>query len=217
MNIEQKIWTFLYSKIGNSFGTAGVMGNLYAESALNPQNLENAYEKRLGYNDASYTAAVDSGKYGNFTRDSAGYGLAQWTYWSRKAALLAYAKAKGTSIGDLDMQLNFLWKELTEDFPGVVAALKAAKSVREASDVFMCKFENPANQSEAAKANRAKYGQGYFAKYVKVKAEVVPVKWYEKSGEWAEAKRLGITDGTRPDDPATRAEVAAMILRAQKL
>ena len=42
-------------------------------------------------------------------------------------------------------------------------------------------------------------------------------KWYEKSGEWAEAKRLGVTDGTRPDEPATRAEVAAMILRAGKL
>lgn len=42
-------------------------------------------------------------------------------------------------------------------------------------------------------------------------------KWYEKSGEWAEAKQLGITDGTRPDDKATRAEVAAMVLRAKKL
>jgi len=42
-------------------------------------------------------------------------------------------------------------------------------------------------------------------------------KWYESSGEWSEAKRLGITDGTRPDDPCTRAEVAAMILRARKL
>ena len=42
-------------------------------------------------------------------------------------------------------------------------------------------------------------------------------KWYETSGEWAEAKKLGITDGTRPEDKATRAEVAAMVLRAKKL
>jgi len=42
-------------------------------------------------------------------------------------------------------------------------------------------------------------------------------KWYEQSGEWAEAKKLGITDGTRPEDQATRAEVAAMVLRAKKL
>jgi hypothetical protein len=38
-------------------------------------------------NDASYTAAVDNGSYTNFTHDFAGYGLAQWTYWSRKQGL----------------------------------------------------------------------------------------------------------------------------------
>lgn len=41
--------------------------------------------------------------------------------------------------------------------------------------------------------------------------------WYIKNGEWDEAKALGITDGTRPDAPATRAEVAAMVLRAIKI
>ena len=64
------------------------MGNLYAESGLNPQNLQNIYEKKLGYSDASYTAAVDNGFYSDFVHDSAGYGLAQWTFWSRKQALL---------------------------------------------------------------------------------------------------------------------------------
>ena len=34
--------------------------------------------------------------------------------------------------------------------------------------------------------------------------------------EWAEAKKAGITDGTRPAGRATRDEVAAMILRATK-
>jgi hypothetical protein len=35
------------------------MGNLYAESGLKPINLQNTYEKSLGYTDAEYTAAVD--------------------------------------------------------------------------------------------------------------------------------------------------------------
>lgn len=39
-------------------------------------------------------------------------------------------------------------------------------------------------------------------------------KWYEK--ELAEAVAAGITDGTRPDDPCTRAEAAVMVLRATK-
>lgn len=39
-------------------------------------------------------------------------------------------------------------------------------------------------------------------------------EWAKK--EWEEAKELGITDGTRPGATATRAEVAAMIMRAIK-
>lgn len=39
-------------------------------------------------------------------------------------------------------------------------------------------------------------------------------EWAEK--EWEEAKELGITDGTRPGAMATRAEVAAMLVRAIK-
>ena len=60
------------------------MGNLYAESGLSPINLENYYENKLDMNDAEYTAAVDNSSYGNFVHDGTGYGLAQWTYWSRK-------------------------------------------------------------------------------------------------------------------------------------
>ena len=38
-NTEEKIWNFLREKIINEYGTAGLMGNLYAESGLNPLNL----------------------------------------------------------------------------------------------------------------------------------------------------------------------------------
>lgn len=40
--------------------------------------------------DAEYTAAVDAGTYTNFVNDKAGYGLAQWTYWSLKQEMLNY-------------------------------------------------------------------------------------------------------------------------------
>ena len=113
---EEKIWNFLKSKGLSDYGAAGLMGNLFAESGLNPQNLQNSYEKKLGHTDASYRAAVDNGSYGNFARDGAGYGPAQWTYHTRKAALLEYAKAAGKSIGDLETQLGFLMKELTEGY-----------------------------------------------------------------------------------------------------
>ena len=162
---EQKIWNYLKAQGLNACGAAGLMGNLYAESGLSPTNLQNTFEKRLGYTDTAYTEAVDSGAYANFAKDSAGYGLAQWTYWSRKANLLSYAQAAGKSIGDLEMQLAFLMKELKESYASVLSALKTAASVREASDIVLTKFERPADQSEAAKIRRAGYGQGYYDKY----------------------------------------------------
>ena len=56
-NNEEKIWNYLKDAGLNDFGTAGLMGNLYAESGLIPNNVENLYEKRLGVTDASHTAA----------------------------------------------------------------------------------------------------------------------------------------------------------------
>ena len=162
---EKRIWDFLMERIGNAFGVAGLMGNLYAESALNPKNLQNTYEKKLGMTDESYTAAVDDGSYSNFVKDAAGYGLAQWTYWSRKQNLLNFAKEKGASIGDLDMQLEFLMKELS-GYSSVLRTLKAAANVQEASDVVLTKYEKPANQSDSVKMKRASYGQKYYDKYI---------------------------------------------------
>ena len=108
-NNAEKIWNFLSGKNLTAYGIAGLMGNLYAESALIPTNLQNSYEKSLGMTDVEYTAAVDSGSYSNFVRDSAGYGLAQWTYWSRKEALLNYAKGTTTNSLKLDM-VSSKWK-----------------------------------------------------------------------------------------------------------
>ena len=163
---EQKIWDVLMSLTGgNAFGAAGLMGNLYAESALNPKNLQQSFEKKLGYTDDSYTEAVDSGRYQGFVRDGAGYGLAQWTYWTRKDCLLAYANKCGVSIGDLDMQLCFLMLELRTNYSGVLDALRAAKNVREASDAVLLQYERPRDQSEAVRVRRAGYGQRYFDSY----------------------------------------------------
>ena len=162
---ESRVWQVLYSKIGNAYGVAGFMGNLFAESGLQPNNLQDSYEGSLGYTDASYTQAVNSGAYGNFKTDSAGYGLAQWTTQDRKTNLLAYAKGQNASIGDLNMQLSFLCSELETKFPDVLEKLKNAKSVREASDYVLIHFEAPADQSESVKAQRSAYGSVYYGRY----------------------------------------------------
>lgn len=164
--IDPKVmWDFFKSKGLNDYGIAGLMGNLQAESGLKPTNLQNTYEKKLGMTDAEYTAAVDAGSYNNFVKDSAGYGLAQWTYWSLKQEMLEYHKKAGKSIGDGETQMTFLCHQLSTSYKSVWSVLQNAKSVREASDAVLLKFERPADQSENAQANRAKLGQAYYDKY----------------------------------------------------
>lgn len=167
-NNEQKIWNYLKAAGLNDCGAAGMMGNLYAESGLFPNNLQNAYEKKLGYTDTTYTAAVDDGSYTEFACDAAGYGLAQWTYSTRKAGLLSFAKEKHKSIGDLELQLDYLMKELKEGYTAVLNILKTASTVMEASNAVLMKFERPADQSEAVQSKRAGYGQKYYNKYANI-------------------------------------------------
>ena len=164
---EARIWSVLYEKIGNPYGTAALMGNLFAESCLRPNNLQDCFESPNGYNDETYTQAVDSGTYAGFASDHYGYGLAQWTVQNRKTELLSFAGERGCSIGDLDMQLAFLCKELDTMFPDVLAKLQSARSIREASDYVLTHFEAPLDQSEPVKGIRASFGAVYFERYYK--------------------------------------------------
>ncbi len=159
------IWDRLYAAIQNPYGVAGVMGNFYAESALRSNNLQNTYEKKLGMTDEQYTAAVDNGSYTNFIHDSAGYGLFQATYWSIKESLLKFAQEKGVSISDWQMQVDWFLQAMKNEYKAIWTVLTTARTVREASDAVLLKFERPADQSEAVQVRRAGYGQTYFDKY----------------------------------------------------
>ena len=187
---EATIWEFLFAKLGNAYGTAGLMGNLFAESGLKPTNLQNTYEKKLDYTDATYTAAVDDGTYDNFVKDCAGYGLAQWTYWSRKQGLLELAKAEGKSIGDLSLQLDYIWKELSEGYGKLLKTLQTATSVTEASTAVLTQYERPADQGEAVQAKRAAFGQTYFDKYAPkpTHPERLTTGFYRVRKTWADKK-----------------------------
>jgi len=171
---EKQVWDFLIGKGLSAFATAGVMGNIRCESNFISTNLQNSFEKKFGVDDLTYTAQVDAGTR-NFI-DSAGYGLCQWTYYTRKQQILDYAKSQGKSIGDLAMQLEFMWIEMTAK-KSMMNALKAATSVRQASDIFLLQFERPAKKDDPnVQANRASYGEAYFEKYFGSKPSTYLVK-----------------------------------------
>ncbi len=162
---EKQIWDRLYSHIKNPYGVAGVMGNFQAESAMKANNLQDSYQASLGFSDETYTAAVDKGTYGNFVYDSAGYGLYQATFWSIKQHLLNYAKSRGRSIGDWDVQVDQLVTLLKAEYSGVWNTLINAESVRQASDAMLLRFERPADQSEVIQILRSKYGEKFFSEF----------------------------------------------------
>ena len=178
---ESQIADFLLSKIGNPYGVAGLMGNLYAESGLKFNAVERLCIRRLEENgkgvwtDESYTQAVDNGTISReeflhpLPNKSFAYGLAQWTWHTRKAKLYDLCKQKNVSISDPETQLGFLISELENDFPAVHKVLRSASSVREASDIVLKKFESPADQSENVQKLRAGYGQKYYDKFAEVK------------------------------------------------
>jgi len=176
-------WDTLYNAIKNPYGVAGLMGNLQAESGINPENLQNTGERALGMTDSQYTQAVDLGKYTaeQFATDGYGYGIAQWTYKSRKAALLKYAHEHEFSIGDLGMQVDFLLDELRFDYPRAMYSLENATTVREASDAVLLDFERPKNQTEENQQKRAELGQKYFDEYAQITPSEPPVEKPEES------------------------------------
>lgn len=80
---EQQVAAYLMSQGLDELHTAAIMGNMYAESGMDP------------------TAQESTGT---------GIGLCQWSY-SRASALRTYAASLGKSWTDLSVQLDFFWNE----------------------------------------------------------------------------------------------------------
>ena len=164
-NNPENMFNFLRQQGFTEAGSAAVVGNGYAESGCSPINLQNNGNRELDMTDEQYTAAVDNGTYTNFVNDKYGYGIFQWTYWSRKQNLLNYAKSKGVSIGDLEMHMNFLMQELNAGYKPLLNILRTSNSVSECSNAFMLQFERPANQSVENQNKRVSYGREFYNKF----------------------------------------------------
>ncbi len=135
-------------------GACAVMGNFMAESSMVPNIVQRGMTKLT---DAQYTAAADNGLI-DFVHDSVGYGYAQWTYHTRKAALLAYAKAKGVSVGDPKMQCDFCIHELKTDFHTIWADLCSSRDLFQLTQVVCSVYENPAVKNVST---RYEYAKGF--------------------------------------------------------
>jgi hypothetical protein len=150
-------------------GACGLMGNMKAESAMRSNNAQDGMTKM---SDIEYTAAVDNGSYTNFVRDSVGYGLCQWTYYTRKQDLLSFAKTRKTSIGDETMQVEFCIKELKQHYPGVWKFLCQTTDIYSAASRVCKEYEQPAVNNIDIRFN---FAQSFYNSFVNGSAaEVSP-------------------------------------------
>lgn len=126
-------------------GALGMLGNWDCESNCISYRLQGDYS--YPYNESrQYTADVDSGRISRvqFMNDGKGYGLAQWTYWSRKSNLYDFWKARGGSIGNEHLQVEFAISELVGEFSGLLNMLRSSNDLYQCTKEICYKYENPA-------------------------------------------------------------------------
>ena len=173
---KDNIWRLLKNKGFSDVAAAAIMGNMEAESNCVSSRLQSDFTD--GYTrSAEYTAQVDRGI---ISRDDfiyhgpggGGYGLLQWTFWSRKAGLFDLAEEHGVSIADEALQVDWLLRELwQEEFKKVINVLNTSDSIRECSDVLVKSFLRPANQSESVLAYRAGLGRELYEEYADLETD----------------------------------------------
>ena len=148
-------------------GACGLMGNMMAESGMKANIAQRGMTK---LSDEQYTAAADNGLI-DFVNDQVGYGLCQWTFYSRKRALLQFAKSQGVSVGDEAMQVQFCIKELKHDYSGLWEYLC------ESHDLFMCtqkvctEYERPAVNNVGT---RFEYAEQFFNQFANGDIKPIP-------------------------------------------
>ena len=173
---KQNIWNFLKHKGFSDVAAAAIMGNMEAESNCVSNRLQGDFTSGFKRS-AEYTAKVDTGKISRneFIYNGpggGGYGLCQWTYFTRKAGLYDLAQEQGVSIGDEFIQVEWLTRELWQDeFKPVREVLEKSVSIRECSDVLVKQFLRPSDQSEAVLKQRAEFGRNMYQQFSEAEAE----------------------------------------------
>ena len=189
-NATETIWLTLRQIYGyTDIATAAIMGNLKFESGMRSNNAENLY---VGNNssgtedkDIAYTNMMNGNRAAFCDKDIAwsgqtngslsiggkardgyvGYGLAQWTYWNRKALLWDMAHEAGVSIDDIGIQLKVLDYELKNSYTSVRNTMQNTTDLTVATSAFLKGYERPADQSDSVVQKRTGGAISYYNTY----------------------------------------------------
>ena len=111
----EKVVKNLTSKGLSLAAASGVAGNLKAESGIVPTRIQNTSAATIAPDDYVPIAGV-------------GFGIAQWTSAGRQQNLVNFSRDQGKKITDLDLQLDFLWKEVNASYKPMLEKLNGVKS-----------------------------------------------------------------------------------------
>lgn len=159
---------------------AVILGHAMAESGCETNRLQGDFSASREKS-KSYTAQVDAGQISreDFAKrgpNGGGYGWLQWTFYSRKEGLYDTAKKLGVSIGSEEAAVAWLWDELNQgEYTAVLSALKSDKSLADMSEVFMTRFERPADQSKDALKDRAKLCEAAYNEFAGTEVSEAPI------------------------------------------
>ena len=158
---KQEIYNQLRQGGLSQAGALAMMGNWQCESGLEPNRLQGDFSP---YRTVSkdYVRRIENFtlQRDQFAHDAKGFGLAQWTYYSRKQALWDAWHKSGLSIASAELQVKFALYELQSDYSGLLGYLRTTNDLFEATARICREFERPAVNNIDARfqaANSLKY------------------------------------------------------------
>lgn len=138
-------------------GALAMLGNADCESGCCSYRKQGDFSK--GFEKSKeYTREVDTGAIDpwGFWYDAIGYGLYQFTYWSRKKGLLEKARSMGVSVGNEEMQVAYSLDELRSGYGNLLSYLKTTTDLYAAVSRVCKEYERPAINNVDARYQAAK-------------------------------------------------------------
>ena len=158
---KQTIWSYLKTHTDlPDVSIAGIMGNMEAESNCESCRVQGDFSVDRTTSKA-YAEMVNNGSY-NWSRDARGWGLCQWTYWTRKDNLLNSCRSQGKGVEDETAQLTFMLAEMQTEYVAMWNRLHTCTTIADAAGLVCREYERPAvlNITE-----RTKYGQQIYEQF----------------------------------------------------
>lgn len=167
---ELRIYTKLISVGLTPEGAAAMLGNIWAESLCRAIQKQGDLKDPNRWASKEYMRKVDSGEISryDFAHDHIGWGLIQWTFWSRKFGLYDLAKNREVSIGDEEMQSDYLIIELKQ-YHDLFNFLCTTDEMWTACDRICREFEQPAVNNYQ---DRRDYADAVYARCINSKPEI---------------------------------------------